>query len=397
MADAAAARWSAVWAIFAGGLVAGAYIGKVPAALPTLRSEFDLSLVESGFIATMFNVIGGLGGMLAGVLCDRYGQKRLGLAGLAVMSAGGMLGAGARSYEILLGARFVEGAGFILFSVSGAALMSAAARAPRDRAKALALWSAYMPAGGSLALLLAPLAIAAWGWRGLWAALALAAALAFVLVARFAPAPRFGSVRSLKLALESIAQKGSLALAALFAFYVAQWTSVMIWLPTFLVDQRGASNAVAATLTALMVLVNVPGNLGGGWLIGRGARRGPLVIAACAIMALCSAGMLGAWLPDAARFLLVLVFSMSAGVIPAAIFSGVPVHARTPQHIGTTNGMVMQTSQAGQFIGPIVLAWLAAHFGGWGATLWAMLAFAAGGAGCGFALALIERRRAARD
>ncbi len=397
MADAAAARWSAVWAIFAGGLVAGAYIGKVPAALPTLRSEFDLSLVESGFIATMFNVIGGLGGMLAGVLCDRYGQKRLGLAGLAVMSAGGMLGAGARSYEILLGARFVEGAGFILFSVSGAALMSAAARAPRDRAKALALLSAYMPAGGSLALLLAPLAIAAWGWRGLWAALALAAALAFVLVARFAPAPRFGSVRSLKLALESIAQKGSLALAALFAFYVAQWTSVMIWLPTFLVDQRGASNAVAATLTALMVLVNVPGNLGGGWLIGRGARRGPLVIAACAIMALCSAGMLGAWLPDAARFLLVLVFSMSAGVIPAAIFSGVPVHARTPQHIGTTNGMVMQTSQAGQFIGPIVLAWLAAHFGGWGATLWAMLAFAAGGAGCGFALALIERRRAARD
>ncbi len=397
MADAAAARWSAVWAIFAGGLVAGAYIGKVPAALPTLRSEFDLSLVESGFIATMFNVIGGLGGMLAGVLCDRYGQKRLGLAGLAVMSAGGMLGAGARSYEILLGARFVEGAGFILFSVSGAALMSAAARAPRDRAKALALWSAYMPAGGSLALLLAPLAIAAWGWRGLWAALALAAALAFVLVARFAPAPRFGSVRSLKLALESIAQKGSLALAALFAFYVAQWTSVMIWLPTFLVDQRGASNAVAATLTALMVLVNVPGNLGGGWLIGRGARRGPLVIAACAIMALCSAGMLAAWLPDAARFLLVLVFSMSAGVIPAAIFSGVPVHARTPQHIGTTNGMVMQTSQAGQFIGPIVLAWLAAHFGGWGATLWAMLAFAAGGAGCGFALALIERRRAARD
>ena len=397
MAGAAAVRWSAVWAIFAGGLVAGAYIGKVPAALPTLRAEFGLSLVQSGFIATMFNVIGGLGGMLAGVLCDRYGQKRLGLAGLAVMSAGGMLGAGARSYEILLGARFVEGAGFILFSVSGAALMSAAARAPRDRAKALALWSAYMPAGGSLALLLAPLAIAAWGWRGLWAALALAAALAFVLVARFAPAPRFGSVRSLKLALESIAQKGSLALAALFAFYVAQWTSVMIWLPTFLVDQRGASNAVAATLTALMVLVNVPGNLGGGWLIGRGARRGPLVIAACAIMALCSAGMLGAWLPDAARFLLVLVFSMSAGVIPAAIFSGVPVHARTPQHIGTTNGMVMQTSQAGQFIGPIVLAWLAAHFGGWGATLWAMLAFAAGGAGCGFALALIERRRAARD
>ena len=38
----------------------------------------------------------------------------------------------------------------------------------------------------------------------------------------------------------------------------------------------------------------------------------------------------------------------------------------------------------------IALAWLASHYGGWGATLWAMLAFAAGGALCGFALARIE-------
>jgi len=42
-------------------------------------------------------------------------------------------------------------------------------------------------------------------------------------------------------------------------------------------------------------------------------------------------------------------------VIPACIFSGVVVHAKTPQHVGTTNGMVMQTSQAGQFLGPILL------------------------------------------
>ena len=48
----AAARWPAVWAVFAGGLVAGAYICKVPPALPTLRAELGLTLVESGFIAT---------------------------------------------------------------------------------------------------------------------------------------------------------------------------------------------------------------------------------------------------------------------------------------------------------------------------------------------------------
>ena len=85
--------------------------------------------------------------------------------------------------------------------------------------------------------------------------------------------------------------------------------------------------AHAALLTALMVLVNAPGNIAGGWLLAHGVRRGPMVVAASAIMAACSAGMLGPLLPDAARYLLCLVFSACAGVIPGAIFSG-PAGAR---------------------------------------------------------------------
>ncbi len=392
--SASRANWVAVWVVFAGGLVAGAHVGKVPPALPILRADLDLTLLQSGFIATMLNVMGGLVGMLAGVVCDRFGHKRLALAGLGIMVGGGLLGAAAWGFAPLLAARFCEGVGFILFTVSAGALMASAAPDPRDRAKALALWSAYMPSGGSVALLAAPLIIGVWGWRGLWLALALASAACFALVARNVPAPRHGQVSSMRLIVESLAQPGNIALALLFAFYVAQWTSVMIWLPTFIVDERGGSNAVASLLTALMVLANVPGNLGGGWLLARGVRRGTLVVAASAMMALCSTGMLLDVLPDALRFLLVLVFSSSAGMIPACIFSGLPVHARTPQHIGTGNGMVMQTSQAGQFIGPIALAWLATRFGGWDATLWAMLALAAGGAACGVAVARIEQRLA---
>lgn len=384
-------RWSAVWAVFAGGLICGAYIGKVPPALPAQREELGLTLVESGFIATTFNVIGLLVGMFVGVLCDRFGHKRLGLAGLAVMCFAGLLGAAAWNFPSLLVSRFFEGVGFILFTVAGSALMAAAADPP-DRPKVMGLWSAYMPSGGSVAILFAPFIIAAWGWRGLWATLSVVAAICFLLVARHAPTPSYGGVRSLRLALESLAQPASVALALLFAFYVAQWTSVMIWLPTFLVDERGAAPAVASLLTALMVLVNVPGNLGGGWLLSRGVRRGPLILAACAIMAVCDAGMLSPLLPDALRYFLVLAFSLCAGVIPACIFTGVVVHAKTPQHVGTTNGMVMQTSQAGQFFGPIVLAWLASNFGGWGASLWAMLAFASCGALCGYAVLRIEAR-----
>lgn len=386
------ARWPAAWAVFAGGLVCGAYIGKVPPALPFQREALGLSLVESGFIATTFNAIGMLAGMFFGVLCDRFGHKRMGLAGLATLCLAGLLGAAAWDFASLLVSRFFEGVGFMLYAVAGSALMAASAADGRGRSRVMGLWSSYMPSGGSAAILLAPLAIAAWGWRGFWIATSVVAAAAFLLVLRCAPATRYGSVGSLRLLRESLARPASVALALLFAFYVAQWTSVMIWLPTFLMDERQVAPGVASALTALMVLVNVPGNLGGGWLLSRGVRRGPLILAASAAMVVTDVGMLWSGLPDALRFSACLVFSLCVGVIPACIFSGVVAHAKTPQHVGTTNGMVMQTSQAGQFFGPVALAWLASRFGGWEASLWAMLAFAACAALCGYAVMRIEAR-----
>jgi cyanate permease len=353
--------------MFAGGVACGAFMGKV------------------------ISLLGALVGMLMGLLSDRFGHKRLALLGLAAMAAGGFTGAAAHGYALLLIARFLEGTGFILFTVTAAALINAAVSGPRERNRAMGLWTAYMPTGAALAMLAAPLAHAQLGWRGYWIALAIAALASALLVLRAVPATRAGYVGTLRLAAESLAQPGAWVLAALFAFYVSQWTSVMIWLPTFVVDERGGSAATAALLGAVMVLANVPGNLAGGLLLGRGVKRGTLVVCASAVSAACFVGMLGEGLPDTARYLLVLLFSCCAGVIPACALSGVPVHARSPGHIATTNGMVMQAAQIGQSVAPILLAWLASHFGGWTVTLWAMLAFAAMAAACGLAIGRIEQ------
>jgi MFS family permease len=384
-------RWRGIWAVFAGGLVAGAYMTKVPPALPQLRAELGLSLVESTFIVTTFNVLGMLVGMLAGMVGDRFGRKRLALCGLALMAAGGALGATVDTFAPLLVSRFVEGVGFILFAVPAPALMSAMSADARERAKALGLWSAYMPTGGTLALLAAPLFISAWSWRALWLALAVAAAAAALLCARAIPRSEPPRVGSLRLVVESLAQPGNAAMGLLFACYVAQWTSVMVWLPTFMTEQ-GLSTGAAALATAFMVLANVPGNLAGGWLLAHGLARGRLIIGACAIVALCETGMLSGALPGELRFALVLVFSLCAGVIPASIFAGLPVHARSPQHIATGNGMVLQFSNIGQFFGPLAIAWIASRFGAWEAALGVMLGFAAAGAACGAALTAIENK-----
>jgi MFS transporter, DHA1 family, inner membrane transport protein len=385
-------NWPAVWAIFAGGLVAGAYMTKVAPAIPGLRDELGLTLVEAGLIATTFNLMGMLVGIVAGVLCDRFGHKTFALAGLAILTLGGALGAFAQGFGSLLLSRFLEGVGFIAFVVSAVALMNAAAATPRDRAKALGLWSAYMPTGGTIALLASPWLITAWGWRGLWIVISALAVVSAVALARLVPASRYGQVSSMRLVAESLASAGNIAMALLFAFYVAQWTSIMVWLPTFLVDEHRLSAGTAAYATALFVLINAPGNLTGGWLLARGIPRGVLIVAGATIAGLCELGMFVDALPAAVRYVLVLAFSFFAGVIPASVFSGLPLHARTPQHIGTGNGIVMQASQVGQFLGPMALAWMATQFGGWHASLWVLLAFAAGAVACGVAIGAIENR-----
>lgn len=380
-----------MWAVFAGGLVAGAYMTKVPPALPALRAELGITLIQSGLIVTTFNVLGMLTGMLAGLVCERLGQSRVSAAGLLVMAAGGLLGASAHGFALLLVSRFVEGVGFILFAVPAPALMTSLTASARERAKALGIWSAYMPTGGTIALLVAPALIAVSGWRALWAALAAAALAAAAVIGAVVPRSHPTQASSFRLVAETVNRPGNIAMALLFACYVAQWTSIMVWLPTFLTEQGVAASA-AALATALMVLVNAPGNLSGGWLLSRGVPRGRLVLGASAIAALCEIGMFAAALPAPLRFALVLGFSLCSGTIPASIFAGLPVHARSPQHIATGNGMVLQFSNLGQFLGPLAIAWLASRFGGWSAGLWALLAFAAAGAACGAALARIEAR-----
>src|SRR5262249_13434043 len=160
-------------------------------------------------------------GVLAGVASDRYGRRRLALAGLALLAARGALGALAHGFSLLLASRFVEGVGFILFAPPAPALVSARRRDPPGGAAALSVWSAYMPTGGALALLAAPLFIAVANWRVFWLALAAAAALAAFVLARAVPAGQPSRVATLRLVRESLARPGNLAMALLFACYVA--------------------------------------------------------------------------------------------------------------------------------------------------------------------------------
>jgi len=296
-------HWPAVWVAIGVGIIAAAYVGKLPPAIPLLREEFHLSLVAAGWVNSTFNTLAVASAVFVGVLAGRYGALRCCGAGLVALMLGGLLGAAAHGATTLLASRILEGAGFIAIAVSVPTLIVAAS-APRERSLTLGLWSIYLPLGASVTMLASTFALLPIGWRGFWLAIVLATLAAAAALwnsrssYRAAPAPATHTLSSI---VRGLRQPGPWWLALAFGCYTLMFYAVAVWLPTFLVQERGATVTRAALLGALAVGLNCGGNLLGSWLLHRALPRGHLISIAFIAMAACACGVFSTALPDTAR------------------------------------------------------------------------------------------------
>lgn len=361
--------WRAVLAAAFCGVAVAMNVGKVPIAMAQLREEFGLSLVAAGWVASMVNALGVTTGLLFGLLGDRVGALRLCFAGLLV-SALGCLGAlFAGNAAVLLASRFAEGAGMISVAVSAPSLLSAAS-GPHDRRFALGIWSAYLPAGVGLVMLLAPLVTPWGGWRGLWLLTLSGIVLAALAIWRARPAyrpasPAAAAPNPVGEAKQALGQAVPWLLALAMGCWTIQHYALIIWLPTYLSEQRDLSALAVSLLSCAMVLVNVPGNLLGGRLLQRHVRRGNLIVCANLVTGLSGVGIFLDVLPDLARYGLCLLLSFTGGLVPASVLSASASYARTPKQIGTLQGLFMQFGNLGPFAGPPLIAMLVAASGLW--------------------------------
>jgi MFS family permease len=389
--------WAAVLILIGAGVAASFQVGKAPPVLTEMRREFGMSLVLAGWILGTFNVIGLALGAFTGAVADALGRRRLLVLGLITQAAASLAGGLSPWVWLLLLTRVLEGLGFLVVAVCGPALIVRMARA-RDLRLALSGWSCYVPAGMSAIMVIAPLVTGPFGWRGLWTLNALVLGGYALLVQTFVPpstrtgVPARGALsRILRDLLRTATSLGPLLLALTFSTYTLQWLSVMGFLPTLLVEQYGLGTGQASILTALVVAANVPGNLAGGWLMGRGAGRASLIVTASLLMGLSSLVIYAEGLPFGIRYAGCLFFAGAGGLLPAAVISGAPVHAPTADLVATTNGLLMQGSQLGQMAGPPALALLISRAGGWHAAPWLLCGSAALGILLSFWLAFLER------
>jgi cyanate permease len=385
--------WPAVGVALAAGVAGAAYVGKLPTALPLLKSEFGLSLVTAGWVVSMFNTIGVLAALFFGIVADRFGALRFCMLGLALLACGGVFGMLAGDVPQLLASRFVEGAGFLAVAVAAPALI-VTATAPQDRKLALGFWSGYLPFGFAVVVLLSPLALATVGWRGLWIGIAAFAALCLAALwrTRRAYAALGRSSRSLRDVTSALRQPGPWVVSLCMGLYTLQWSAVMTWLPTYLVQNRTASLVASALLLAVVVGVNVPGTLLGTWLVQRNVPRGRLIKFTFGVMALCNFAIFSDAVPDGGRYAAVIALSLFGGVIPAAVFSSSQRYARSAAQVGSLQGLIVQGSNMGQFVGPPAIAAVVSASGSWEAAVYVVVASAVLGLAAGTLVDRLEAR-----
>lgn len=374
---------TAAIAVILAGVTAALHIGKIPPAIPVLQQALGLTLVEAGFLLSMVQLAGMLLGVLLGVAVDGLGLRRSMLMGQLTLCAASLAGMGARAPADLLALRAVEGLGFLLVVLAAPSLIRQLVPA-RQLPSFLGLWGAYMPAGTALALLCGPLFMAAWGWQAWWGLLgALSAAMAVWLVLGVpkagavhtgavhtgaAPGPAAAQSWAQRLRV-TLASPGPWLVALAFAMYSSQWLAVVGFLPS-VYAQAGIGAVAAGALTALVGAMNIIGNVAAGrWLLsGQSAQR--LLFLGFGSMALTAVLTFSPLLGEAPllRYAAVLLFSAAGGMVPGTLFSLVVRLAPSAQTVSTTMGWVQQCSATGQFLGPPLVAWVAAQAGGWHAT-----------------------------
>lgn len=389
-------RWLAVAAAISAGIIGAFAYCKMSPALPLLKDEFQLSLLASGWLVSAFNGLALASAIVFGVMSGRVGAFRFCLFGLACLLAGGLLGVLATGPGVLIASRLLEGMGFLSVIVSVPALI-VSVTAPAQRGVALGMWSSYMPIGGAAVIAASPWLFAGSGWRGVWLAVAAAAAACAVLL--LSQRPHFagagsGERRSLASIRASLAQPVPWLLGLAFAMYAAQFNTIMIWLPTYLLEARGMRGETAAYVTALFVIVNSAGNVFGGWLVQRNIPRGRIIGVTFTLTSLIFCAIFAPGMTDGARFGLVLLYSVVAGPLPAAVLSGGARYANSADQVAALQGLIAQLTNIGIFFGPPLLAAIVTWSGGWDAALWMLLGCAALGLILAALIDRLERRDA---
>lgn len=357
-------HWGAVAAVVLAGVIAAFQIGKAAIALPVLQDELSLSLFAAAWIVGAYSTLGALAGLPGGILVSMLDARRTMLAGLVLAGAASIGGAFAASGALLIATRILEGCGFLACAIAGPRLLRSQV-AQRDSETAYAFWAMYLPAGAAIMMLVGP-SLMTFGWQMLWIANGVVAILYAGFLSTLdiheekVAAARMNVIANVRGVLGS---PGPVLLAITFCIYTFQYSALTGLMPTLLVQQLGLSIAAAGLISALTVVANAFGNLFAGVLARFGIPIWLVIATAFTFLGVAGFGIFSQALPVAVIAVLASTSLALTGMIPGSIFGAAPRFTESPATLAIAIGLINQTSNLGNLIGPAALGAFVQAFG----------------------------------
>jgi MFS family permease len=240
--------------------------------IPIWLEEFDMSLSQMGFIATVAGWVGVLGGVGFPLLADRFGRKPMMNFSILGFTIGTALTGFVRNPLQLGIARSLTRiplAGETIISY----MMVAETMPTRWRSIFLAGTNSFYPLGYALGVSIAAAAIAAFTWRGLYFLGIVPALMVVVLRFKLKESPRFEHVKQERAAGRTRQEGVAASLMApwrlyprqmrisllTFTLYTFIWIGWSTWMPTWLVKVIKLDLGTAAQWQAIWMICSIAG------------------------------------------------------------------------------------------------------------------------------------------
>lgn len=351
--------------------------GALSVAAPLVATELQLSTTEMGFLLSAFFWTYATFQLVTGWLVDRFSVKWVYAGGFLLWSLATAAMGLAYSLPALVAARFVLGAGeSVAFPACSRFIVEAFPEARRGMANALV--DAGAKAGPGLSTLVGGLAVAAFGWRGLFVAIGLGSLLWLIpwLVAApggqgeaggGAASPSWGQLlRTRAVWITSL---------GMFTYGYVNYF-MLTWLPSYLVRERGFSMTDMAVFGSIPFWMMAVGSLAAGWTTDRLIRAGRPASAVrkyCVALGLflCGAAMLPApMVSSATHSLLLITFSsVFLGVFSSNVWAITQTFAG-PAAAGRWTGFQNFIGNLGGVAAPMATGWIVAETGSFQLAFW---------------------------
>ncbi|MFF1732464.1 MFS transporter [Streptomyces sp. NPDC058247] len=158
-------RWPALGVLATGMLMTVLDGSIVTVAMPAIQSDLGFTPAGLSWVVNAYLIAFGSLLLLAGRLGDLVGRKRLFLTGTAVFTAASLLAGVATSPALLIAARFLQGVGSALASAVSLGILVTLFTEPRERARAIAVFSFTGAAGASIGQVLGGLLTDGLSWH----------------------------------------------------------------------------------------------------------------------------------------------------------------------------------------------------------------------------------------